>query len=433
MKVSMSVFDRLTNTLTYASRERKEKASIIFRTRNRTNNKNNENMETKSKNIVLPVVESIRQDSLLKSPVNSIASPTISIRHEQVCTGSITSMSTSESQLHTPLHSNRKQGQKDKELNNNKNSENKETSGKNIVLPGVESARQDPPLKTSPLVSRQNEEEQQKVAECRDIYSCNNCNKNRNMEAYRQNIDLTVCNEKTIEECLSLPPDNNDKSAIVLTHLQKNSQTVLSAQSSRSFETRSPPTISKYSNESISAPPTPYQEKIKEELRVKKSINYVGKKGEASVKYIQEEKRQHALIQRQQYRILSLWHAAICTNQENHCPISVDCAAMKKLWRHMAKCCDHNCKVPQCFSSRYILSHYHRCTNSECKVCVPVRNLRKKTVNNTTKRPRTENKDLLRNYLISSNYVQSNISAVSLDSRFGRQSSVKTMTSITEE
>ena len=46
---------------------------------------------------------------------------------------------------------------------------------------------------------------------------------------------------------------------------------------------------------------------------------------------------------------------------------------MKRLWRHIADCKDEQCQVPHCKSSRYVLSHYHRCKDLRCEVCGPVR------------------------------------------------------------
>jgi E1A/CREB-binding protein len=46
---------------------------------------------------------------------------------------------------------------------------------------------------------------------------------------------------------------------------------------------------------------------------------------------------------------------------------------MKRLWKHIAECKDQKCLVPHCVSSRYVLSHYHRCKDVRCPVCGPVR------------------------------------------------------------
>ena len=39
------------------------------------------------------------------------------------------------------------------------------------------------------------------------------------------------------------------------------------------------------------------------------------------------------------------------------------------------------CKVPHCVSSRYVLSHYHRCTNTTCEICIPVKEAIARSIN----------------------------------------------------
>mmetsp|Transcript_10188 Transcript_10188/g.33388 ORF Transcript_10188/g.33388 Transcript_10188/m.33388 type:complete len:1160 (-) Transcript_10188:777-4256(-) len=46
---------------------------------------------------------------------------------------------------------------------------------------------------------------------------------------------------------------------------------------------------------------------------------------------------------------------------------------MKRLWKHIAECKDQQCQMAHCVSSRYVLSHYHRCKDPRCAVCGPVR------------------------------------------------------------
>ena len=46
---------------------------------------------------------------------------------------------------------------------------------------------------------------------------------------------------------------------------------------------------------------------------------------------------------------------------------------MKRLWKHIAECKDQQCQMAHCVSSRYALSHYHRCKDPRCAVCGPVR------------------------------------------------------------
>ena len=78
------------------------------------------------------------------------------------------------------------------------------------------------------------------------------------------------------------------------------------------------------------------------------------------------------VLRHQRQRLLLLRHAARCPHEDGRCPVT-DCAGMKRLWKHIAKCKDQKCRVPHCVSSRYILSHYHRCKDVRCPVCGPVR------------------------------------------------------------
>ena len=78
----------------------------------------------------------------------------------------------------------------------------------------------------------------------------------------------------------------------------------------------------------------------------------------------------------QQKRLLLLRHAAKCQYTDGQCPVTPHCGMMKSLWRHIGDapgCTDMFCKVPHCVSSRYVLSHYHRCTNTTCDICIPVK------------------------------------------------------------
>ena len=105
------------------------------------------------------------------------------------------------------------------------------------------------------------------------------------------------------------------------------------------------------------------------------------------------------VLRHQQQRLLLLRHAAKCPHENGKCPVTPHCAGMKRLWKHIADCKDQKvksllhrtliptleffsnvnslrssqCLVPHCVSSRYVLSHYHRCKDSRCPVCMPVR------------------------------------------------------------
>ena len=67
------------------------------------------------------------------------------------------------------------------------------------------------------------------------------------------------------------------------------------------------------------------------------------------------------VLRHQQQRLLLLRHAAKCPHENGKCPVTPHCAGMKRLWKHIADCKDQKCLVPHCVSSRYVLSHYHRC------------------------------------------------------------------------
>jgi E1A/CREB-binding protein len=88
------------------------------------------------------------------------------------------------------------------------------------------------------------------------------------------------------------------------------------------------------------------------------------------------EHRRQIVIQQQQ-RLLYLRHASRCTHPPNSpgcCPQGyAACGPMKALWEHIAGCRDQCCPYPHCVSSRYVLSHYHRCKEEGCPVCAPVR------------------------------------------------------------
>ncbi len=75
-----------------------------------------------------------------------------------------------------------------------------------------------------------------------------------------------------------------------------------------------------------------------------------------------------------QERLFLLYHSQKCQNADGQCPITKICSDMKRLWLHInKKCKDNSCGFPHCCSSRAILNHYRKCTDSECRVCGPVR------------------------------------------------------------
>ena len=80
-------------------------------------------------------------------------------------------------------------------------------------------------------------------------------------------------------------------------------------------------------------------------------------------------------IKHKQQRLLLLRHASKCTAPEGKCTKTPYCASMKKLWKHISECQDHNCSVPHCLSSRCVLMHYRKCKDPKCPTCAPVRSV----------------------------------------------------------
>ena len=78
-------------------------------------------------------------------------------------------------------------------------------------------------------------------------------------------------------------------------------------------------------------------------------------------------------LRKQQQRLLLLHHSSKCQADDGKCKATPYCIEMKRLWSHMARCEDYNCRVQHCYSSRTILSHYRKCKDQECLICKPVR------------------------------------------------------------
>lgn len=78
-------------------------------------------------------------------------------------------------------------------------------------------------------------------------------------------------------------------------------------------------------------------------------------------------------IRHKQQRLLLLHHSAKCPHDDGQCPVTQHCSDMKRLWRHMERCKDNQCRIAHCFSSRAILSHYRKCKDASCPACGPVR------------------------------------------------------------
>ena len=89
-------------------------------------------------------------------------------------------------------------------------------------------------------------------------------------------------------------------------------------------------------------------------------------------------------IKHKQQRLLLLHHSSKCPFEDGKCTVTPYCGEMKKLWKHMARCTDNDCRVPHCFSSRSILSHYRKCKDPRCPACGPVRETVRKAQKNKT-------------------------------------------------
>jgi len=110
--------------------------------------------------------------------------------------------------------------------------------------------------------------------------------------------------------------------------------------------------------------------------------NYNSRPPAASRPDPSNSQHRQVLLQQQQ-RLLILRHASKCpVNPPHVCQSTPHCKQMKELWHHIAKCKDQHCQYAHCVSSRYVLSHYHRCNNPECEVCKPVKDAIQKQSNN---------------------------------------------------
>lgn len=76
-------------------------------------------------------------------------------------------------------------------------------------------------------------------------------------------------------------------------------------------------------------------------------------------------------------RLLLLCHAAKCQHSVlvpgSTCPVSRHCGHFKAIWEHIASCTNQDCETKHCLSSRYVISHYRRCRDAGCQVCIPVK------------------------------------------------------------
>ncbi|CAH9088346.1 unnamed protein product [Cuscuta europaea] len=73
--------------------------------------------------------------------------------------------------------------------------------------------------------------------------------------------------------------------------------------------------------------------------------------------------------------LLFLFHARRCPDPEGKCAES-NCINAQKLLRHMEQCNALGCQYPRCAGSKHLHSHFRRCKNATCDVCIPVKQFR---------------------------------------------------------
>ncbi|XP_046672058.1 histone acetyltransferase p300-like isoform X2 [Homalodisca vitripennis] len=88
------------------------------------------------------------------------------------------------------------------------------------------------------------------------------------------------------------------------------------------------------------------------------------------------EKRK--LIQQQLVLLLHAYKCQFLESQKNieagQCMVPQHCMLFKNILNHLIVCKDANsCTVPNCLSSRQILSHWKHCVWSGCLVCMPLK------------------------------------------------------------
>ena len=110
-----------------------------------------------------------------------------------------------------------------------------------------------------------------------------------------------------------------------------------------------------------------YRDEVTIEERISQLENYIS--NNQNREEIQDDRRR--VLKRQQHRLLLLRHASKCPH-ERDCPITPHCAQMKKLWNHVLRCSDDNCKE-KCKPTRLLLVHYSKCCDVVCRLCTPVR------------------------------------------------------------
>ncbi|CAN6980265.1 unnamed protein product [Brassica rapa subsp. trilocularis] len=88
----------------------------------------------------------------------------------------------------------------------------------------------------------------------------------------------------------------------------------------------------------------------------------------------------HNKFHKQQRWVLFLLHARTCKRPGVKCP-GRNCVTVQKLLSHMNSCVEPQCLYPRCRPTKSLISHYVKCKDLWCPVCVPVRTYRKQQAN----------------------------------------------------
>ncbi|WZZ83252.1 hypothetical protein YC2023_103824 [Brassica napus] len=88
----------------------------------------------------------------------------------------------------------------------------------------------------------------------------------------------------------------------------------------------------------------------------------------------------HNKFHKQQRWVLFLLHARTCKRPGVKCP-GRNCVTVQKLLSHMNSCVEPQCLYPRCRPTKSLISHYVKCKDLWCLVCVPVRTYRKQQAN----------------------------------------------------
>jgi len=89
----------------------------------------------------------------------------------------------------------------------------------------------------------------------------------------------------------------------------------------------------------------------------------------------EEDDNEERIVRTKKKRLLLVRHASTCGSDGRigrRCAIGPQCTAAKRLCLHIKTCTDGHCTYSNCLSTRYIITHYRKCKDIVCPVCVPV-------------------------------------------------------------